>query len=87
MSLANVLLGNTFEYYDLEILHREPKEPGIVSETVYHIYEITSVSGTMVSDRLCNAVRRHNLFVRFVFSTFLSAITVMRKTDSTWRVS
>ena len=87
--IANVLLGNDFDHYDLDILGCPIKR--VVDQTASsHLYEITSVNGILVSSRVLNAVRRHNLFLRFASSTHLgrrwTALTVLSKIIPTKRV-
>jgi Cdc6-like AAA superfamily ATPase len=54
--IANVLHGNDFDHYDLDILRRLPYK-GVVGQSTTMIYEITSVSGISVSSRVFNSVR------------------------------
>ena len=69
---ANVLLGNDIDHYDLDILNPLPNQGGAVGQTALpHLYEIMSISGTLVSARILDQVRRHNLLPRFVSSTHL----------------
>ena len=68
--IANVLLGNDIDHFDLDILNRPPSKGGAVGQTASpHLYEITSVSGLLVSVRVFKEVRMHNPFPRFVSST------------------
>jgi ABC-type multidrug transport system ATPase subunit len=55
--IANVLHGNDFDHYDLDILRRLPNRQGAVGQSTTTLYEITSVSGILVSSRVFNAVR------------------------------
>ena len=89
--IANVLLGNNIDHYDLDILDHLPHEQCVVGQTASsHLYEITSVSGILVSFRVFDLVRRHNHFLRFVSSTRLgwrwTLLTVLSKIMSTKRV-
>ena len=87
--IANVLLGNDIDHYDLDILNRPPKEQGAVGQTVSpHLYEITSVGGILVSSRVFNSVSRLDLFLSFVSSTHLDwpALAVLSKTKSTRKI-
>jgi hypothetical protein len=60
--IANVLLGNDIDHYDLDILDRSPNKGSAVGRTALpHLYEIRSVSGLLVSARVSNEMRRHNL--------------------------
>ena len=80
--IANVLLGNDINHYNLDILERLPGEGDPVGQTALpHLYEIMSVGGTLVSTRFFNEVRMHNLLTRFVFSTRLgwTAFTISNK--------
>jgi energy-coupling factor transporter ATP-binding protein EcfA2 len=50
--IANVLIGNNFDHYDLDILDYLPNKRGVIGQTVLsHFYEFTSVSGIVVSSR------------------------------------
>ena len=75
MFIANVLLGNDVHHYDRDILDHPYNGPGVVGQTASshssHLYEITSVSGLLVSARVINTERRDKLFLRFVSSTRL----------------
>ena len=63
--IANVLLGNDVDHYDLDILNRPPNKGSAVGQTALpHLYEIMSVSGTLVSARVYNEVGRHNLLIK-----------------------
>ena len=81
--IANVLLGNDIDHYDLDILNHLPNKGGAVGQIALpHLYEIMSVSGTLVSAIIFDEVRRHNLLTRFVSSTRLGwpAPTISSKT-------
>ena len=87
--IANVLLGNDSDHYDLDILDCPSKERGAVDLTASsHLYEITSVSGILVSSRVFNSVSGYNLFLSFVFSTHPGwpAIGVLSKTRSARKI-
>lgn len=87
--IANVLLGNDVDHYDLDILNHSCKERGAVGPTVSpHLYEITSVNGILVSSSVFNAVNGHDLFLSFVSSTHLGwpALAVLSKTRSTRKI-
>jgi len=66
--IANVLLGNDFDHYDIDILDRLPNKGAVGQTASSRLYEITSVTGILVSCRVLNVVRRHDLFLRFVSS-------------------
>jgi len=75
--IANVLRGNDIEHYDLDIVG-EARSP--------HLYEISSVNGTLVSTRVFSEMRRHDRFVRFVSSTHLDSPTILSEMRPTKRV-
>jgi len=62
--IANVLLGNDFDHYHLDILDRLPNKRVLGQTGSSHLYEITSVNGILVGSRFFNARRRHNLFLK-----------------------